>query len=140
MLACDWPNHELPCRKASVSTWSPGDQDGPLLRRNGVRTAASEPATFFLDEFLELAAIRSQLGEIQGSLTTLQTAVAQLRSEVAQSEYSVLVGQTSPITSEINTAMVDLDDLGQTAGVVGMVVREDHVRHVAHEVHPSVSE
>lgn len=61
----------------------------------------------------ELAAIRNQLGEIQGSLTTLQTAVAQLRSEVTQSEYSVLVGQTSPITSEINTAMVDLDDLAK---------------------------
>jgi hypothetical protein len=62
----------------------------------------------------ELAAIRTQLDEIQGRLTALGTAVTQLRAEVAESEYSVLVGQTTPITSAINTGMDYLDALAKT--------------------------
>ena len=59
----------------------------------------------------DIAGVRSDLGEIQTRLGTLETAVAQLRAEVAQSEYSVLVGQASPITSAIDRGMADLEEL-----------------------------
>ena len=85
---------------------------GNLLQAFGL---ADPPANSTTDS--DLAAVRTQLVNIQTRLAALDTTVGQLRADVAESEYSVLVGQTTPITSDIETAMDHLDAVSKmTAG------------------------
>ena len=61
----------------------------------------------------DFVGVRNQLGEIQSRLAKLETGVTQLRAEVAQSTYSVLVAETTPITSAIDEGMDDLNTIAQ---------------------------
>jgi hypothetical protein len=56
----------------------------------------------------EIAGIRDQLKEIQGTLNETLAATTQIRADLSQGTYSGLVAQTTPITASIDKGMEDL--------------------------------